>query len=888
MKIIRKTFLCLLLFLTQLIYAQTTPTCGGVNSPLPSWYTPDWDWLDATPSNWHGNISVLQGSLTMGCPFVSNTNTDDMITVINALDYKPEQGWVLLAKDFGVPGESYAANATPYFMLYNKYKSIIRLFLFYGNPNLNNRASVILKWSSTNGSLFNNSLLTHANSYAWANENYPISNNPEKHVNYMNQVGNSGGWGVTEYLVNFDRENLNSVGNFCHLNFDFKLSNTSTVSINGTFSLSAESATAKNPPPATTNGANPNLLDYVVNGKTVLAKVPKKSELVDGFNKVAEKADEIDEKFCNTFTRDLHNMNNSLQTGKLKQYLIGAAGFAEDLGGVLGTVGSVLELFMSKSNSTVSTSSEAYVQPTISKGSMSLNGTIVTESNPLSISLQLPGSSHKYANGTIRCSNLPVYDCPLGVISLQEAPTIEVRTKTEPSSAGFFSCSVTYGRSTNIGSSNPLPSGVTEYSLGSCSPGIFLYKREKICTASFPAKTLKSYKVTGDIKLALNAQAGVAIESTKAALYFQIKDNNGSPSFDLLQTNLSPTLCVDPISFISNAGDIFNPNTCFAPNTTPFNPTTTFSRTTAFTNYSKNLLNVGHLKLSNLDATDSLHSFQTPFIDISKFKNTSITIEEGCNVYLKLLINLKPTTLSHDQTPIVYVVTYQLPANKFVASNTTTPYIMTCDQRREEDTTLIGPGNTTFSISNTLYTGYAVQTASNSNITANPTFTTDLEAFASIKLKPDFRTRIQTGGLFRAHLSPNTMGCETGANALIVQTYTFDCAGNASNNRPSYSIDKIDEEAQIPKPSTTEELQNLYLKIAPNPNSGRFSLLFSEIVNAGNIKIYNNMGQELYSQNLVSDSNSYDLNLNEHLSPGAYHLIWNNSTFVINQKFIVY
>lgn len=892
MRVLIKTFCCLLLFLTQQIYAQSTPSCGGVSpnsSALPSWYTPDWDWTDATPSNWVGNISVLTGSLTMGCPFTSNTNTDDLIKVINGMDYWPEQGWTLLAKDFGVVNESYANNATPYFILYNKYKSIIRLFIYYGNTSPNvNRASVILKWSSTNSPSDNNSMLTHANGFSLANENYPIANNPEKHVNYMNQVSYSGAWGVTEYLVNFDPNTVKNDGNFQYMNFDFKLSNTSTVTLSGDFNFSTESATAKNPPTAVPNGGNPNLLDYVVTGKAALAKAPKKSEVIAGFAAIAAKTNTIDEKFCNNFTRDLSNVNNSLQNGKLKQYLIGAAGLAEEVGGLLGTVGSVLELFMSKSNTSVATSNESYIQPTISKGTMNLNGTITSESNPLSISIQLPGTSHKYSDGTINCPNLPVYDCPMGVISLQEAPGIEVRTRTEAARAGYFACSIDYGLASPSGCPpSSLPLGVTEYSLGPCGVNTTLYRRYTQCSASFPTKIVKSYKVTGDIRLALNAQAGVVIESTKAALYFQIKDNAGSPAFDLMQTDITPTLCLDPTNLIPLACGLFDPQTCRPNNSQPFNPITNFVETSPFINYTKNLLNAGDLKLSNFDNLNRLHSFQTPFIDIDKFKNTAVTIEDGCNVYLKLLITLRPSNLNDDQTPIVYLATYQLPANKFTADNSQTPYVMTCEQRREEDTLFIGQANTTFTTSYASYIGISIKTPSNSVISVNSTFSSSLQAYSSIKLTPDFKTQLQPGFSFRAYLNPNTQGCSTSANALVVQTHTFDCANNAANNRFALVAWQNAENEGLYKATPAENIQNLYLKIAPNPSNGNFKLLFSKSVNNGTVKIYNNMAQEVYRQELTQETDSYELNLNGHLTPGAYYLNWNNTIFVINQKFIV-
>lgn len=888
--IIRNVLLLAVLFLSHDLASQATPSCAGTGtnpSALPDWYTPNWDWQDPTPSNWYGNIST--GTLATASPFTHNSNTDDMIKIVNGLDYDPSQGWVLLAKDFGVIGGSNAANATPYFILYNKYKSILRLFLYYGNANPTiNSASVILKWnSSINSPIANNSLLTHANEYALANENYPISNNPEKHINYLNQVSNSGAWGVTEYLVNFDPNTLKNINNFQHIDFDFKLSTISEISINGEFKFSTESATAKSPPQAVVNGSNPNLLDYVVDGKTALAKAPLKSELKEGFDKIANKVSDIDEKFCNNFTRDLSNLNNSLQNGKLKDYLLGGASLLEEAGGFLGTVGTVLDLFINKSNSAVATNTETFIQPTVSQGDMVLTGTIVTQSNPLKISLQLPGTSHKHSSGLVNCPNLPIYDCPLGVISLQEAPGIEVRTWNEPVKAGSYHCSIDFYPNTGAGCSAPVAQ-FNQSVLSSFPNGATFFRRSSSCAVTFPNKTIKSYKVTGDIKLALNDAAGVVVESAKAALVFEIKKVNNAPAFNLLQSDtVTPPSCCNPLSLLPNTcAFVLNgaePNVATSINNEYFNPQNNFVESSPFNNRAKRLLNAGHLRLSNYDSIGGLHKFQTPFIDITKFKNTAVTIEDGCNVYLKLLITLRPINPSHDQTPIVQVVTYQIPAGKFSTNNAAVSYVMTCDQRLEEDTTLVGPANAIGSLADETISSYAIRTAANSTLFAQPNTLTHLKAFASIKLKPSFKTDVQGNAVFRASLNPNILGCETATNALVLQAHTFSCQNNAANNRVAYSGEEADHE----QPTNAEKLQRIRLQIAPNPNNGNFTLLFNEQVGVGSVKLYNSMSQEVYSQALEEKADRYELNLNGQLEPGAYYLSWNNAIFVINRKFIV-
>lgn len=888
MKLIKRLSLIVLILIMGYsdYQAQSTPTCqGNINSGLPSWYTPDWDWLDANPANWIGATST--NSLFMASPFTSNTNTDDVLRIIDGLDYERSQGWTLLAKNFGVPGQSPTADGTAYFMLYNKYRGIVRLFFFSGNSNSGlNRASVVLKWSGINAPMANNSLLTISNQYAQANENYPKSNNAEKHVNYLNQVSYYGAWGVTEFVVHFDPNTQKNIGNFQYINFDFKLSSAATVSVSGDFEATTKSATTKNPPAPTTNPSNNNLLDYLVDGKEALAKLPAKSDIEEGFNTIADKVDDIDEKFCNNFTRDLHNANNSLQNGQLKDFLLGSLGFAEDLGGVIGTVAKVFDFFVTKSNSSAAANTETYIQPTVSQGTMKLSGTIVTENNPLSISLQLPGTSHKLANGKINCSNLPVYDCPLGVVSLQEVPTLDVRSWAEPVKQGGYQYSIDFYPNSSAGCSAPA-SAYNQHVIDTFLNGSKIYRRTSSCPLSYPTKNIKSYKVSGNVKLALNTSADVVIDHAKAALLFEIQKVNDTAAFNLFQSDAAnlPS-CFNPLSMLPNTCSfVFNASTPSpsSNNNEFFNVQSTHVTTTPFKNYAKDMLNTGDLALTLYDSIKGAHKFQTPFIDLDKFKNTAVTVEEGCNVYLKLLITMHSTKATDDQTPIVQVLTYEIPASKFVASNGSAPYILTCAQRLEEDTVVVGTDGAVGTVPAGNTDGFTIRSAFNGTTGINGTALTHLDAVSSIKLVPGFKASVQSQGKFRAWLNSGSMGCTTGSTALVVQAYTFACQNNGANNR----FASFDTDPESERLTVGEKLQNLSLKIAPNPNNGVFKLIFSEVVSAGSLDILNSTGQVVYRENLNASLAEYDLDLSTYLTPGAYYLRWNNANFVINQKLII-
>ncbi len=887
---VKKISILILLCVTIKGFAQnqTSSTanvaCGPVNSPLPAWYTPNWDWLNATPSNWQAQI---QGAVTnMGSPFISNTSTNDMISIVDGLDYLPQQGWVLMAKDFGAIGLFDASNATPWFMLYNKYRGQVRLFVYNGSlgNSTNNKLSLILNW---NNKSLNNSLLTCVNNYLKTNDTYPQTLNNEKLVNYVNQVPTSGGWSVTEFQIHFDPNTVNSPSNFQRINFDFVYSSTADVNLSGDFNFTTQSATAKEPPaPIPASSGGPNALDIVLAGQKFLGKAPKKSEIQAGFNSISTSVSSFTEAFHGKLAQNLVKTNNSLQNGKLKQYLLGAVDVVQGLGGGLGTVATVLDFFMNKSNTAVAASNESFIQPTVSSGKINLTGTIKTETNPKTISLQLPGTSHKYSDGSLNCSGLPIYDCPLGVVSMQEAPTIEVKSWSEPEAIMDYICSVDFSAPAGVCNNPPNQFNQTILStIGGGSGAYNIYRRTQVCPITFGNKNIKSYKVTGDIKLALNDASEAYIESTKAALFFEVKNNNGSPAIDIMQNNISiSSSCCNPINLITSI-----PSCAYAPSngTSPtaavyWNLQNNVSTTTPYKNYVKNLLNDGILNLSSFDNASGFHRFQTPFIDINKFKNTSITIEDGVNVYIKLLITLKPTNPTDDQTPIVYVATYEIPSSKFVNVSGSTPYPMTCEQKVEINPLKIGIPFISSVITNTFISDISITNENNSTVVFTPFTGAILEAFTNIKLKENVIVQPTGTGVFKATIFPNVNGCLSGANSLIVQNYFGNCTPSALDRKANFGL----LNQPIMHTEYIKEFDDLKMHVMPNPNSGYFKLVFNQNVENGNIKILNTLGQEVYVKDINEKNGIFDIDISG-FKQGTYYLIWHNNKYSKAQKFII-
>ena len=70
------------------------------------------------------------------------------------LDFQVADGWELVKKNFGTPTTPVS---TPYFILYNKYKSILRVFMYIQPSSGYNSAYIHLMFN--NNSLFESALL---------------------------------------------------------------------------------------------------------------------------------------------------------------------------------------------------------------------------------------------------------------------------------------------------------------------------------------------------------------------------------------------------------------------------------------------------------------------------------------------------------------------------------------------------------------------------------------------------------------------------------------------------------------------------------------------------------------------------------------------------------
>ena len=901
-------------FAIALLFVVSQAKADSPTDPTGRW-TPNWIWSDPSSTNWQITTILYTGPVTS--PFIGGVTNSDVTHIYRSLDYKPEQGWVLLGKDFGASGYPIEGGKA-WFMLYNRYTAVMRLFMYnVSDISPATGANVIVEWESTTP---NTSLLTLSNTYAKANNQYPITNNPEKFVFYTVQYPKDGGWMVSEATAHFDKNiDKNTMSQF--IRFTIVPNQVSQVELKGAFQFKTtadgdiKSGTAKggtNLPKGSSFDPVGTAKQIAVDGKEYLGKIPTTDKVEGYFKDVSGAVNKFEDRFCNDFTEKIRLFNVGLQQSQFKQFLLGATELVPGAIAGLNILSTVLDFAGFKTNNATAADPYTYFQPTISNGTIQLSGTISTTYSPkLGVSMQMPGGHHKVGTTTL-FDGLPTYDCPLGVVSLEEPPTIEVKYWAEPEvTGGKFEYYIDFSRTACNGAEicAPLPSYNQTYLKDTtikqyCISGGYnaeetrkLYRRSWQNNTVVHQTNLKSYKVIGDVKLALNEAAGVTIESVKAALFFEILPNSsGTPRMNIFKK--SPTI-QDSYTTVTNSANyasVMNPEFsdfgqggCYDYSQgmiSIWRSRIKYVDNGDFKNYTLDLLNKGELVLSNYDKDNGLHKIQTPFIDIDKFKNTAVTLEDGHKVCVKLQIIMKPKDPTADQTPIVQVVTYEIPDGSFnVGNQNKIPYPITCEHVLQGlPDNEIGDKNVVTTYPSATYTGNFVGTIEGSkDVIVSPQNTFELKAGKRIHLKAPFHSQLAAPTFFTqpkiwAHIDASAITCSDNvANALVVTPYFANCDPKDVKRigRPAKQDGSSQESIEV---STSELTMNAY----PNPNNGLFNVAFNQPIKAGELIITNFTGQ-IVKKVMIENTSMLNIDLQD-LASGIYMITYKGNETTLLQK----
>ncbi len=396
----------------RLIFLLLTVFAFNCFSQEPWLNTYNWDWTNPYDDNWryydvdgvHDLSFMLNGSA------VGQNHFLELIVETN--DYLPENGWVLLYKSFGSNIPPISSQMYPYFVLYNTYTSIVRVF-FYLSPNeftyLNNGAIVQLMWGNN---LYQTSALSLNSLYANPTSYYHggLFEKPDDiAVSISSMYGDAyypGYFICADFNVAFDHLTPTELNNFMDggeykLFFNFSFIDEYTLNFESEIDFFSNSVfIASSNLKSHSSGSN---LKWIEGLTSVVKRYSSKSyvqTLFEAFNTTKTDSilngEEITNDFFNFMTTPL-SPNSSFENN-----------IEEAIGGY--------KNFSGKANLVIN--SYKRVAPTISTGAISTTGYISSAYSFSAFSFELPGTPH-----SPQTSQLPFYDCPLGLFSLEKTPS---------------------------------------------------------------------------------------------------------------------------------------------------------------------------------------------------------------------------------------------------------------------------------------------------------------------------------------------------------------------------------------------------------------------------------------------------------------------------------
>lgn len=397
----------------NIAYSQTGHPCGNPQN---------WDWTSM--SSYDFAYINGQGKVPLSSPFHTTASADETLTdIIRGKDFLPTEGWVLLRKVFGCPAQNIDTKF-PHFMLYNKYRGIIRLFIFNGSSFEYQKAAITVSWDygTNKTSVFAPSEIIQSPNHEY-HQGTKVSNDI---VNYV-QNYYSAAWFVTDIPVTFDHL-LDYTKDF-YLRISVNSSINSTVNLKSVFTMRTQTVTTNASPPK--NG----MYEFAKETQDMLSKVPSQDQFkkyFDNFNQIVGSS-----KGEKELQNVASEMSKNIGQGGFQQFMSSAAGVASLMNGSIGAGLGLINFFMGKSNKNAVPAVQ--LMPLVSNGEGAISGEISTYTNATSYPLQLPATNHYFDSKTLNYDGLPIYDCPLGVISLEESPTLSRREymKTIASSGGF-------------------------------------------------------------------------------------------------------------------------------------------------------------------------------------------------------------------------------------------------------------------------------------------------------------------------------------------------------------------------------------------------------------------------------------------------------------------
>lgn len=500
-----KRIVCLLLVVCLMqARAQNCPTtnlppldvavCGGSYGDAAGNTTWNWELSKSDPNYckmWYAN-TWNNTIIPIGSPFMT-ASTGAIDAVAKGRDYTKEKGWVLLRREFGC---SRPVNY-PYFVLYNTFRGIIRVFVYQPATSAPS-SGLMIEVTPTPTPASYPALTALADPIAGSVDQFRYENGARTYGKSIIAVGEPAGpsnWTMVEFPVGFD-PNVD-IYDYTGAGLKFVIYNVLTFDMKAT--IKGRSVTGSDPQIYNYNYVPTSAPEPQGDAQKFIAMGVKfgkaASTIEQGRKDVYKAATDLHAKLSNEpkssvkykisqGARGIMDITND--TKKFAKTISTIASTVSVVGTVLNVVGNLFGLFDDEA-------------PTISYSSinMELQGSLTAKTVGQSFIIRIPGTRTD-PNGPAD-EQRSYYECPLGIAALKNIPRADV---------------VTYQRIK---------------SLDGIRPVIFNNNHKH-----------RSYRLKNDLVLAVNEKAGLELVEAKVAFVSEIlpvppgEMFQGTPGYDPL------------------------------------------------------------------------------------------------------------------------------------------------------------------------------------------------------------------------------------------------------------------------------------------------------------------------------------------------------------------
>lgn len=346
-------------------------------------------------------------------PFVSNSNVMNVGRFRDQQpikDYEPLDGWNLIQYDFGSPTIGKTIDI-PWIVLYNKYESILRVFMWVPNAKTKNAGKIDIKFKGLpNQPYFESALLNHASAPSFALDNF------EKKKNMAAPNGtNSNGqfWMYADFPVAYDPCTCN---HFTTLQITGSEINISELK----FSAGGQETSVVTNSSGLSSNPGFNIDNFITStqaisnkGTTLGKSVADASGIVNDISKNFDKKTTVFGLF------DVGGETVRMEGSKIASSGFRLPSWLKDAGSGIGLALGLIDYFMGG----------AKTEPSLAMtlANLKYTGTITDSSGLRGFEIYTPGSKWLNHPQGGNVAKQPYYDNVLGVFALLNTPTVKFK-----------------------------------------------------------------------------------------------------------------------------------------------------------------------------------------------------------------------------------------------------------------------------------------------------------------------------------------------------------------------------------------------------------------------------------------------------------------------------